>query len=200
MKAFTHTSDYDLAISDYFRKQYSAGVSQLTLRYGMNPHQKPAQLYTTLAKLPLTVVNGSPGFINLCDALNGYQLVKELKQALGLPAATSFKHVSPAGAAVGTPLSLEQAKLCMVDDILETLSPIATAYARARGADRMSSFGDFVALSDVCDVPTAKIISREVSDGIIAPGYTAEALEILKKKKNGGYCVLQVCTTYILVI
>lgn len=196
LKAFTHTADYDLAISDYFRKQYSAGESQLTLRYGMNPHQKPAQLFTTLSKLPLTVVNGSPGYINLCDALNGYQLVKELKQALGLPAATSFKHVSPAGAAVGNTLSLEQAKLCMVDDLLEQLTPIATAYARARGADRMSSFGDFVALSDECDLPTAKIISREVSDGIIAPSYSAEALEVLKKKKNGGYCILQIDPTY----
>ncbi|XP_044735871.1 bifunctional purine biosynthesis protein ATIC [Chrysoperla carnea] len=196
LKAFTHTADYDLAISDYFRKQYSAGESQLTLRYGMNPHQKPAQLFTTLSKLPLTVVNGSPGYINLCDALNGYQLVKELKQALGLPAATSFKHVSPAGAAVGNPLNLEQAKLCMVDDLLEQLTPIATAYARARGADRMSSFGDFVALSDECDLPTARIISREVSDGIIAPSYSAEALEVLKKKKNGGYCILQIDPTY----
>ncbi|XP_034247277.1 bifunctional purine biosynthesis protein PURH [Thrips palmi] len=192
LKAFTHTSEYDLAITDYFRKQYSGGVSQMTLRYGMNPHQKPAQLYTTLAELPLKVVNGSPGFINLCDALNGWQLVKELKTALGLPAATSFKHVSPAGAAVGTPLSAEQAKLCMVDDLTGQLTPLANAYARARGADRMSSFGDFIALSDVCDAVTARIISREVSDGIIAPGYSAEALEILKKKKNGGYCVLSI--------
>lgn len=126
----------------------------------MNPHQKPAQIFTYLDKLPLTVVNGSPGFINLCDALNGYQLVKELKAALKLPAATSFKHVSPAGAAVGVPLDSVQARLCQVDDMIDSLSPLATAYARARGADRMSSFGDFVALSDVCDVPTAKIISR----------------------------------------
>lgn len=193
LKAFTHTAQYDEAIADYFRKQYSAGESQLTLRYGMNPHQKPAQLFTTLEKLPLTVVNGSPGFINLCDGLNGWQLVKELKQALGgLPAAASFKHVSPAGAAVGTPLTPEQAKLCQVEDLLDQLTPLATAYARARGADRMSSFGDFIALSDTCDFLTAKIISREVSDGIIAPGYTPEALELLKKKKNGGYCVLQV--------
>lgn len=192
LKAFTHTASYDDAISDYFRKQYGAGASQLTLRYGMNPHQKPAQLYTQLAQLPLRVLNASPGFINLCDALNGWQLVRELKQALKLPAATSFKHVSPAGAAVGVPLSPEQAKLCMVDDLYEQLTPLATAYARARGADRMSSFGDFVALSDVCDVLTAKIISREVSDGIIAAGYEPEALEILKKKKNGSYCILQV--------
>ncbi|KAJ1527879.1 hypothetical protein ONE63_007815 [Megalurothrips usitatus] len=196
LKAFTHTSEYDLAITDYFRKQYSAGVSQMTLRYGMNPHQKPAQLFTTLSELPMKVVNGSPGFINLCDALNGWQLVKELKTALGLPAATSFKHVSPAGAAVGTPLTPEQAKLCMVDDLAGELTPLAIAYARARGADRMSSFGDFIALSDVCDAITARIISREVSDGIIAPGYTPEALEILKKKKNGGYCVLSIDPNY----
>lgn len=196
LKAFTHTAEYDDAISDYFRKQYSAGVSQLTLRYGINPHQKPAQLFTTLEKLPLTVVNHTPGFINLCDALNGYQLVKELKAALGLPAATSFKHVSPAGAAVGVPLDAAQAKLCQVDDLMSQLTPLASAYARARGADRMSSFGDFVALSDVCDAITAKIISREVSDGIIAPGYSPEALEILKKKKNGAYCILQIDPTY----
>ncbi|XP_046393476.1 bifunctional purine biosynthesis protein ATIC [Ischnura elegans] len=196
LKAFTHTSEYDLAISDYFRRQHSSGVSQLTLRYGMNPHQKPAQIFTKLESLPLKVVNGSPGFINLCDALNGWQLVRELKKALGLPAATSFKHVSPAGAAVGAPLTIEQAKVCMVDDMMEQLTPLAIAYARARGADRMSSFGDFVALSDVCDVPTARIISREVSDGIIAPGYTPEALEILKKKKGGAYCVLQMDPEY----
>lgn len=126
----------------------------------MNPHQKPAQIFTTLDKLPLTVVNGSPGFINLCDALNGFQLVKELKAALGMPAATSFKHVSPAGAAVGVPLDTVQAKLCQVEDLLDQLTPLATAYARARGADRMSSFGDFIALSDPCDEVTARIISR----------------------------------------
>ncbi|KAK9504262.1 hypothetical protein O3M35_010636 [Rhynocoris fuscipes] len=196
LKAFTHTAEYDLAISDYFRRQYSSGISQLTLRYGMNPHQKPAQIFTTLSQLPLKVVNGSPGFINLCDALNGYQLVKELKEALMLPAATSFKHVSPAGAAVGVPLTRDQAKLCMVDDLFDRLTPLATAYARARGADRMSSFGDFIALSDVCDEITAKIISREVSDGIIAPGYTDEALTLLKKKKSGGYCILQIDPAY----
>jgi len=196
LKAFTHTSQYDDAISDYFRKQFSSNVSQLTLRYGMNPHQKPAQLFTTLEELPLKVVNGSPGFINLCDALNGWQLVRELKKALNLPAATSFKHVSPAGAAVGNPLSIEQAKLCMVDDIYDILTPLAMAYARARGADRMSSFGDFIALSDDCDLATAKIISREVSDGVIAPGYNAAALELLKKKKNGSYCVLQIDQNY----
>lgn len=192
LKAFTHTAAYDDAISDYFRKQFSSGQSSLPLRYGMNPHQKPAQLFTTLERLPLQVRNASPGYINLCDALNGWQLVKELDQALSLPAATSFKHVSPAGAAVGFPLTPEQAKLCMVEDMLSSLTPLATAYARARGADRMSSFGDFVALSRPCDVATAKIISREVSDGIIAPGYEPEALEILKKKKNGAYCVLEV--------
>ncbi|XP_039290749.1 LOW QUALITY PROTEIN: bifunctional purine biosynthesis protein ATIC [Nilaparvata lugens] len=196
LKAFSHTAEYDRVISDYFRREYSAGVSQLTLRYGMNPHQKPAQIFTTLPKLPLTVRNGSPGYINLCDALNGWQLVTELKAALSLPAAASFKHVSPAGAAVGIPLEGDQAKLCMVEDLIGQMSPLAFAYARARGADRMSSFGDFIALSDECDAITAKIISREVSDGIIAPGYTEEALKILSKKKNGNYCVLQMDVNY----
>lgn len=196
VKAFNHTAEYDAAISNYFRAQYACNVSQLTLRYGMNPHQKPAQLYTTDNSLPLTVINGSPGFINLCDALNAWQLVKELKIALKLPAATSFKHVSPAGAAVGIALTDTERKLCMVDDLGVPLTPLANAYARARGADRMSSFGDFIALSDTCDVATAKIISREVSDGIVAPDYEPEALEILKKKKNGGYCVLRMDPTY----
>ncbi|NP_001076265.2 bifunctional purine biosynthesis protein ATIC [Danio rerio] len=196
LKAFTHTAQYDEAISDYFRREYSRGVSQLPLRYGMNPHQAPAQLYTTRPALPLAVLNGSPGFINLCDALNAWQLVRELKKALGLPAATSFKHVSPAGAAVGVPLSEDEAKVCMVNDMLQDLTPLATAYARARGSDRMSSFGDFIALSDVCDVPTAKIISREVSDGIVAPGYEEDALRILSKKKNGNYCVLKMDPEY----
>ncbi|XP_041970614.1 bifunctional purine biosynthesis protein ATIC [Aricia agestis] len=196
LKAFTHTSEYDTHISDYFRKQYSAGQSQLTLRYGMNPHQKPAQVFTTRDKLPLTTLNGSPGFINLCDALNAWQLVIELKEALGMPAATSFKHVSPAGAAIGVPLTEEEADVCMVADLLPKLTPLACAYARARGADRMSSFGDFIAVSDVCDEITARIISREVSDGIIAPGYSPEALEILKKKKGGNYCVLQMDPKY----
>lgn len=196
LKAFTHTAQYDSVISDYFRKQFSAGESQLNLRYGMNPHQKPAQLYTTLDKLPIKVLNSSPGFINLCDALNAWQLVRELKKSLRLPAATSFKHVSPAGAAVATPLSKEQAAVCMVDDLYDSLSPLAIAYALARGADRMSSFGDFIALSDTCDVITAKIISREVSDGIIAPAYHPDAFEILKKKKNGSYCILQVDPAY----
>lgn len=196
VKAFNHTAEYDAMISDYFRQQFSEGVSQLPLRYGMNPHQKPAQISTILAKLPLTVMNGSPGFINLLDALNGWQLVRELKQACGSPAATSFKHVSPAGAAVGGHgMSSDDRQVCMVDD-MEGLSPLAEAYARARGADRMSSFGDFISLSDVCDVPTAKIISREVSDGVIAPGYDPEALGILKKKKGGAYCVLQIDPEY----
>ncbi|XDV14506.1 hypothetical protein PO909_014748 [Leuciscus waleckii] len=196
LKAFTHTAQYDEAISDYFRREYSRGISQLPLRYGMNPHQAPAQLYTIRPALPLSVLNGSPGFINLCDTLNAWQLVRELKGALGLPAATSFKHVSPAGAAVGVPLSEDEAKVCMVNDMLNDLTPLSTAYARARGSDRMSSFGDFIALSDVCDVQTAKIISREVSDGIVAPGYDEEALRILSKKKNGNYCVLRMDPDY----
>ncbi|PRD23423.1 UNVERIFIED_CONTAM: Bifunctional purine biosynthesis protein PURH [Trichonephila clavipes] len=161
LKAFNHTAEYDTAISNYFRSEFSQGISQLPLRYGMNPHQKPAQIYTTGDKLPFKVVNGSPGFINFCDALNAWQLVSELKQSLGIPAAASFKHVSPAGAAVAVPLTYEESKVCMVDDLYENLTPLATAYARARGADRMSSFGDLIALSDPCDVITAKIISRE---------------------------------------
>ncbi|XP_034155833.2 bifunctional purine biosynthesis protein PURH [Pangasianodon hypophthalmus] len=196
LKAFTHTAQYDDAIADYFRREFSSGVSQLSLRYGMNPHQSPAQIYTLKPTLPIKVLNGAPGFINLCDALNAWQLVRELKSALLTPAAASFKHVSPAGAAVGVPLSEEEAQVCMVHDMLKDLTPLATAYARARGADRMSSFGDFIALSDPCDVPTAKIISREVSDGIIAPGYDPEALRILGKKKNGNYCVLQMDPSY----
>ncbi|KAK3098772.1 hypothetical protein FSP39_022970 [Pinctada imbricata] len=197
LKAFSHTADYDAAIADFFRQKYGAGSSQMTLRYGMNPHQKPAQIFTDIAELPLKVMNGSPGFINLLDALNGWQLVRELRQACNKPAATSFKHVSPAGAAVGGQgMSDEDKRVCMVEDMSE-LSPLAEAYARARGADRMSSFGDFIALSDPCDLPTAKIISREVSDGIIAPGYLPEALEILKKKKSGNYCVLQMDPTYM---
>ncbi|XP_055350540.1 bifunctional purine biosynthesis protein ATIC-like [Paramacrobiotus metropolitanus] len=196
LKAFTMTADYDAAISDFFRRRYSAGQSQLAMRYGINPHQAPAQIYTKHGNLPVTVINGSPGFINMCDALNGWQLVRELKAALQLPAAASFKHVSPAGAAVGVALTPEQAELCQVADLLPKLTPLATAYARARGADRMSSFGDFIALSDVCDEATAHIISREVSDGVIAPGYSAEAEKILKKKKNGAYCMLQIDPAY----
>ncbi|XP_067892236.1 bifunctional purine biosynthesis protein PURH [Heterodontus francisci] len=196
LKAFTHTARYDEAISDYFRKECGQGESQLSLRYGMNPHQTPAQIYTMQPKLPFKVLNGSPGFINLCDAFNAWQLVRELKQALCLPAATSFKHVSPAGAAVGVPLTEEEARVCMVHDKYSDLTPLAAAYSRARGADRMSSFGDFIALSDVCDIPTAQIISREVSDGIIAPGYEQEALAILSKKKSGKYCILRMDPEY----
>jgi len=198
LKAFEHTADYDAAISDFFRKQYAGnGAQQLSLRYGANPHQKPAAAYVRSGKLPFTVLGGSPGYINLLDCLNAWPLVKELKQALGLPAAASFKHVSPAGAAIGVPLNEKERKVYMVDDIdgIES-SGLAQAYARARGADRMSSFGDVIALSDKCDVPTARIISREVSDGVIAPDYEPEALEILKKKKAGKYLVLQMDETY----
>ncbi|BCR91912.1 phosphoribosylaminoimidazolecarboxamide formyltransferase/IMP cyclohydrolase [Aspergillus chevalieri] len=197
LKAFEQTADYDSAISGFFRKQYASGEQHLTLRYGTNPHQKPASAYVPQGKLPFTVRNGSPGYVNLLDALNAWALVKELKQALGLPAAASFKHVSPAGAAVGVPLNEEERKVYMVDDIagIES-SGLAQAYARARGADRMSSFGDILALSDVVDVPTAKIVSREVSDGVIAAGYTPEALEILSKKKGGKYLVLEMDETY----
>ncbi|CAG8551967.1 11559_t:CDS:10 [Acaulospora colombiana] len=195
LKAFNHTADYDEAISNYFRQKYSENVSQLTLRYGANPHQKPAQVFVKEGQLPIKVLSGSPGYINLLDALNGWPLVKELKAALNIPAAASFKHVSPAGAAVGLPLSDIEKKVYFVDDLKE-LSPLAIAYARARGADRMSSFGDWISLSDIVDVPTAKIISREVSDGIIAPGYEAEALEILRKKKDGKYTILQIDPTY----
>lgn len=193
LKAFEHTADYDASISDYFRKQYAGeGVQQLALRYGANPHQKPAQAYVSEGPMPFKVLCGSPGYVNLLDALNAWPLVKELKAALGLPAAASFKHVSPAGAAIGVPLTADERKVYMVDDIagLET-SALAQAYARARGADRMSSFGDMIALSDIVDVPTAKIISREVSDGVIAPGFEDAALEIMRKKKGGKYLVLQ---------
>ncbi|KAH8602891.1 cytidine deaminase-like protein [Bisporella sp. PMI_857] len=198
LKAFEHTADYETAIADFFRKQYAGeGVQQLALRYGANPHQKPASAYVKGAKLPFKVLGGSPGYINLLDALNAWPLVKELKAALGHPAAASFKHVSPAGAAIGVPLNADERKVYMVDDIegIEN-SPLAQAYARARGADRMSSFGDMIALSDVVDVPTAKIISREVSDGVIAAGYEDAALEILKKKKGGKYLVLQMDPNY----
>lgn len=191
LKAFEHTADYDVAISDFFRKQYAENVSQLPLRYGANPHQKPAQAFVAEGELPFKVLSGSPGYINLLDALNSWPLVKELSASLNLPAAASFKHVSPAGAAVGLPLTDVEKKIYFVEDI-ENLSPLANAYARARGADRMSSFGDFIALSNIVDKPTAQIISKEVSDGVIAPGYSEEALEILKKKKNGKYCILQI--------
>lgn len=196
VKAFQHTYSYDMFIADYFRKQYLSNKSQLNLRYGMNPQQKPAQIYSFDTQLPFRVLNGSPGYINLLDALNGWQLVKELKQALGLPAATSFKHVSPAGAAIGIPLDPKQAKLCMVDDLDLSSSLVAAAYARARGADRMSSFGDFIAISDKVDLLTAKIISREVSDGIIASGYDSDAFELLKAKKEGNYCILEMDPNY----
>ena len=172
-------------------------MNEIELKYGCNPNQKPSRIYMEDGSaLPVEVLNGKPGYINFLDAFNGWQLVKELKQATGLPAATSFKHVSPAGAAVGLPLDDTLAKIYWVDDLGE-LSPLASAYARARGADRMSSFGDFIALSDVCDVDTAKLIKREVSDGVIAPGYTDEALAILKEKKKGNYNVIKIDENYV---
>ena len=171
-------------------------MKELELKYGCNPNQKPSRIYMENGELPIQVLNGKPGYINFLDAFNGWQLVSELKKATGLPAATSFKHVSPAGAAVGLPLSDTLAKIYWVDDLGE-LSPLACAYARARGADRMSSYGDFIALSDVCDVSTANMIKREVSDGVIAPGYEPEALEILKSKKRGNYNVIQIDPAYI---
>ena len=171
-------------------------MNELELKYGCNPNQKPSRVFMKDGSdLPFTVLCGKPGYINLLDAFNGYQLVKELKKATNLPAATSFKHVSPAGAAVGLPLTDIEKKIYWVDDMGE-LSPLACAYARARGADRMSSFGDFISLSDTCDADTAKLVKREVSDGIVAPGYTDEALEILKSKKNGNYCVIQINPDY----
>ena len=171
-------------------------MKELELKYGCNPNQKPSRIYMEEGELPIQVLNGKPGYINFLDAFNGWQLVSELKKATGLPAATSFKHVSPAGAAVGLPLSDTLAKIYWVDDLVE-LSPLACAYARARGADRMSSYGDFIALSDVCDVSTANMIKREVSDGVIAPGYEPEALEILKSKKRGNYNVIQIDPAYV---
>ena len=171
-------------------------MKELELKYGCNPNQKPSRIYMNEGELPITVLNGKPGYINFLDAFNGWQLVSELKKATGLPAATSFKHVSPAGAAVGLPMDDVLKKIYWVDDLGE-LSPLACAYARARGADRMSSFGDFISLSDVCDVSTAKIIKREVSDGVIAPGYEPEALEILKAKKKGNYNIIQIDPHYI---
>ena len=170
-------------------------MKELELKYGCNPNQKPSKIFVKEGELPITVLNGKPGYINFMDALNGIQLVMELKKATGLPAATSFKHVSPAGAAVGTPLSDTLKKIYFVDDLGE-LSPLACAYARARGADRMSSFGDFISLSDVCDESTAKIIVREVSDGVIAPGYTEEALAILKTKRKGNYNIIAIDPEY----
>ncbi|KAH8676263.1 phosphoribosylaminoimidazolecarboxamide formyltransferase/IMP cyclohydrolase [Xylariales sp. PMI_506] len=199
LKAFEHTADYDDNISAFFRARYAGeGLQYTALRYGANPHQKPAAAFMKSSNLPFKVLGGSPGYINLLDALNSWPLVKELKAALGKPAAASFKHVSPAGAAIGVPLSPEERKVYFVDDIqgIET-SGLAQAYARARGADRMSSFGDMIALSDIVDVPTASIISKEVSDGVIAPGYEEAALEILKKKKGGKYLVLQIDPEYV---
>lgn len=196
LKAFEQTAEYDTAIADFFRKKYSEDISQLPLRYGANPHQRPAQAFVPRGELPFKILSGSPGYINLLDGLNAWQLVKELKQALDLPAAASFKHVSPAGAAVGVPLSDDERKVYQVADLKHELTPLASAYARARGADRMSSFGDFIAVSDTVDVATAAIISKEVSDGIIAPGFEPEALELLRAKKAGKYCVLQIDPEY----
>ena len=172
-------------------------MQELELKYGCNPNQKPSRIYLENGELPIKVLNGKPGYINFLDAFNGWQLVKELKQATGLPAATSFKHVSPAGAAVGLPLSEVEKKIYWVDDMDMEFTPLANAYARARGADRMSSFGDFISLSDVCDAATAMIIKREVSDGVIAPGYEPEALEILKSKKKGNYNVIEIDPNYV---
>ena len=171
-------------------------MRELELKYGCNPNQKPSRVFMKDGELPFTVLSGRPGYINLLDAFNGYQLVKELKKATGLPAATSFKHVSPAGAAVGLPLTDIEKKIYWVEDMGE-LTPLASAYARARGADRMSSFGDFISLSDTCDAATARLVKREVSDGIVAPGYDDDALEILKSKKNGNYCVIQIDPDYV---
>ena len=171
-------------------------MKELELKYGCNPNQKPSRIFMENGELPIEVLNGKPGYINFMDAFNGWQLVKELKKATGLPAATSFKHVSPAGAAVGLPLSDTLKKIYWVDDLGE-LTPLACAYARARGADRMSSYGDFIALSDVCDACTATMIQREVSDGIIAPGYTDEALEILKSKRKGTYNIIKIDENYV---
>ena len=172
-------------------------MKELELKYGCNPNQKPSRIYMENGELPIKVLNGKPGYINFLDAFNGWQLVSELKKATGLPAATSFKHVSPAGAAVGLPLSEVERKIYWVDDMDVEFTPLANAYIRARGADRMSSFGDFISLSDVCDKETALVIKREVSDGVIAPGYTDEALEILKAKKKGNYNVIEINPAYV---
>lgn len=171
-------------------------MQEYELKYGCNPNQKPARIFMKEGELPIKVLNGRAGYINFLDAFNGWQLVRELKKATGLPAATSFKHVSPAGAAVGQPLSDVEKKIYWVDDMDIEFTPLANAYIRARGADRMSSFGDFISLSDVCDKSTALVIKREVSDGVIAPGYTDEALEILKAKKKGNYCVIEIDSSY----
>lgn len=171
-------------------------MKELELKYGCNPNQKPSRIYMNEGELPIEVLSGKPGYINFLDAFNGWQLVSELKKATGIEAATSFKHVSPAGAAIGLPLSEVERKIYWVDDLDVEFTPLANAYARARGADRMSSFGDFIALSDVCDVATALLIKREVSDGVIAPGYEPEALEILKEKKKGNYNVIKIDPEY----
>jgi phosphoribosylaminoimidazolecarboxamide formyltransferase/IMP cyclohydrolase len=172
-------------------------MKELELKYGCNPNQKPSRIYMENGELPIKVLCGKPGYINFLDAFNGWQLVSELKKATGLPAATSFKHVSPAGAAVGLPLTEVERKIYWVDDMDVEFTPLANAYIRARGADRMSSFGDFISLSDVCDKETALVIKREVSDGVIAPGYTKEAFEILKAKKNGNYNVIEIDPNYV---
>nr|pir hypothetical protein C55F2.1 - Caenorhabditis elegans [Caenorhabditis elegans] len=200
-KAFEHTTSYDESISGFMRRRFAGnGERALPLRYGTNPHQKDdAELYIVEDEMPIKVLNGSPGYINILDGLNGWQLVKELSDATKMPAAASFKHVSPAGAAVGLPLNETEAACCMVSDLpIDTKKPsLAAAYARARGADRMSSFGDFIALSEKCDELTAKIINREVSDGVVAPDFDPAALSLLAKKKNGNYCVLKINPNYL---
>ncbi|CCD67725.1 Bifunctional purine biosynthesis protein ATIC [Caenorhabditis elegans] len=201
LKAFEHTTSYDESISGFMRRRFAGnGERALPLRYGTNPHQKDdAELYIVEDEMPIKVLNGSPGYINILDGLNGWQLVKELSDATKMPAAASFKHVSPAGAAVGLPLNETEAACCMVSDLpIDTKKPsLAAAYARARGADRMSSFGDFIALSEKCDELTAKIINREVSDGVVAPDFDPAALSLLAKKKNGNYCVLKINPNYL---
>ncbi|CAB3409821.1 unnamed protein product [Caenorhabditis bovis] len=200
-KAFEHTSSYDESISGFMRRRYAGnGERSIPLRYGTNPHQRDdAELYIVEDEMPIKVLNGSPGYINILDGLNGWQLVKELSDATNMPAAASFKHVSPAGAAIGVPLNTVEAACCMVADLpLDPKKPsLAAAYARARGADRMSSFGDFIALSEKCDELTAKIINREVSDGVVAPDYEPAALTILANKKSGNYCVLKINPNFL---
>ncbi|ULT96782.1 hypothetical protein L3Y34_004958 [Caenorhabditis briggsae] len=201
LKAFEHTTSYDESISGFMRRRFAGnGERALPLRYGTNPHQKDdAELYIVEDEMPIKVLNGSPGYINILDGLNGWQLVKELSDATKMPAAASFKHVSPAGAAIGLPLNETESACCMVSDlpIDPKKASLAAAYARARGADRMSSFGDFIALSEKCDELTAKIINREVSDGVVAPDYDPAALSLLAKKKNGNYCVLKINPNYL---
>ena len=197
MRRISNNKKAELILVENIKKLIKENtMKELELKYGCNPNQKPSRVFMKDGELPITVVNGRPGYINLLDAFNGWQLVKELKKATGLPAATSFKHVSPAGAAVGLPLKDIEKKIYWVEDMGD-LSPMASAYARARGADRMSSFGDFIALSDECDADTARLIKREVSDGVIAPSYSEEALSILKAKKNGNYCVIQIDPDYV---